>query len=141
MKSKKILFVIQSIAGIILLLLGGFVLTAENVKMFSGLCIGVGAAMTALGIGWFIQSLIIPAMESEEIKRINTIELKDERNTSIREKTGYMVAKIMNYLLLAFVLILGFMGVDKMIIIMSASLIAIEFLLVIYFSNYYSKKM
>lgn len=141
MKNKKVLFVLQSILGIILLLAGSFVFTSDDTKMFSGLCIGFGAAMLTLGIGSFIRSFIISAAEDEDIHHRKQIEVNDERNTRIREKTGYMVAKVMNYILLVFVLVLGFMKVDKIIIIMAVSLIVIEFILLIIFSNYYDKEM
>lgn len=141
MKIKRILFVFQTVLGIMLLLAGSFVLTSDAVKMLSGLCIGLGSAIFALGIGWFIQSFVITALEDNEIKKLKAIEVNDERNIRIREKTGYMVAKIMNYVLSAFILTLGFMGADKLIIIMAVTLIAIEFILVLIFSNYFSKKL
>lgn len=141
MKKRNIWYLLQAFVGIILFVVGEFGLTSENASMASGLCIGVGAAITVLDIGWFIQSLIVPAMETEKIKRIKNIEVNDERNTRIREKTGYMVAKIMNYLLLLFILTLGFMGVDKLIIVIAVFLVIIELILVIHFSYYYSKKM
>ncbi|MCT4543173.1 MAG: hypothetical protein N4A63_06500 [Vallitalea sp.] len=68
MKNKKIWFVLQSLVGIILLMVGAFVLKTKDLKMLSGLCFGIGAAMATLGIGWFIQALIVPAIESEKIK-------------------------------------------------------------------------
>jgi large-conductance mechanosensitive channel len=141
MKNKKIWFVLQSLVGIILLMIGAFVLKTKDLKTLSGLCFGIGAAMATLGIGWFIQALIVPAIESEKIKKQKKIEVNDERNTRIRQKTGYMVAKIMNYLFLAFILMLSFMNVDKLIINMAVFLIVIKFILVVYFSNYYTKKM
>lgn len=141
MKSKKILFILQAFIGVILLYAGGFLFTSDKVKMVSGLCIGFGAALLVLGIGWFIQSIIVPAAENEEIKKMKAIEVNDERNTRIREKTGYMVAKIMNYVLLVFILTLGFMGANKLIIILATVLLIIEFVLVLIFSNYYAKRM
>lgn len=80
-------------------------------------------------------------MEREKTNRLKEIEVNDERNTRIREKTGYMTSKIMNYLISALVLALGFMSVDVTIIIMVASLLLAELILVVAFSNYYSKIM
>lgn len=141
MKRKRALFVLQILIGIILFFVGGFVLTPDKMKMVSGLCIGFGAALFALGIGWLIQSILISATEDEKSKRIKAIEVNDERNTRIREKTGYMVAKIMNYVLTAFVLTLGFMGADQLIIILAVALVVIEFILALIFSNYFAKRM
>ena len=97
--------------------------------------------MAVLGIGSFILSIVMPSLETAEIKKQKEIEVKDERNTAIREKAGYMVARCMNHVITAFILILAFMGADKIIILMAASLIVIELVLTIFFSNYYSKKM
>jgi len=109
--------------------------------MVSGLCIGLGAALLCIGVGEFIQSLIVSTAEYEEIKRIKKIEVNDERNTRICEKTGYMVSRVMNYVLAIFVLVLGFMGVDKLIIMLAVSLLIIELVLVLIFSNYFAKRM
>ena len=116
------------------------VFASDNTKMISGLCIGFGAVMLVFGIGSLIRSFVVSAVEDKEIKRIKNIEVNDERNVRIREKTGFMVSRIMNYVLSAFILILGFLGADKVIIIMAVSLIIIEFISVIIFSNYYAKK-
>lgn len=141
MKGKRVLFVFQALIGAILLYAGGFVLTSDKVRMVSGLCIGLGAALLCIGVGEFIQSVIVSIAEYEEIKRIKKIEVNDERNTRIREKTGYMVSRVMNYVLAIFVLTLGFMGVDKLIIMLAVSLLIIEFVLVLIFSNYFAKRM
>lgn len=141
MKNKRVLFAFQTLIGIVLLYAGGFVLTSDKVKMASGLCIGFGAALLVLGIGGFIQSLIVSTAEDDKIRRIKKIEVNDERNTRIREKTGYMVSRVMNYVLTIFVLVLGFMGVDKLIIMLAVSLLIIEFVLVLIFSNYFAKRM
>lgn len=137
----RLLFVFMSIAGLILLLSGGFVFTAEEFKMVSGLCIGFGSAVLVVGIGNFLRSFMVSAMEDKKIKQLKEIEINDERNIRIREKTGYMVSKIMNYVICVLVLALGFMNIDKIVIIMVASLLLIEFVLAIIFSNYYSKRM
>lgn len=141
MKSKRALFILQALVGIALLFAGGFVFTSDKLKMVSGLCIGFGAAILVLGIGWFIQSLMVSAVETEEIKKMKKIEVNDERNIRIRERTGYMVAKVMNYTVLLFILVLGFMGADKLIIILAVVLVIIEFILVLIFSNHYTKTM
>ena len=135
------MFILQALLGCVLIAMSSLIFTSDSTKMLSGLSIGLGACMLVLGIGNFIRSFIISSAEDEKIKRLNQIEVNDERNTRIREKTGNMVARIMNYVLTAFILILGFMGADKIIIIMAATMIVIEFILTIYFSNYYSKKM
>ena len=138
---KRFLWAITALAGVIAVLTGFYVLTGESLKMISGLCIGAGSAAVGLGLGGLIRTFLISASEDEEILRAKEIEMKDERNTRIREKAGYMTARIMNYALLAFVLILGFIGADKVILLSACALIVLEAVLVIVFSNYYAKKM
>ena len=139
MTGKKTLCITQTILGSLLLVIGFFVLTEESTKMLSGLCIGFGAAMLVLGIGSLAYLFMVPAAKDEMIQRKKTIEVNDERNTSIKEKTGYMVAKTMTYVLLVFILALIFIGADKMVLFMAGALIVIQFVLAVVFSNYYAR--
>lgn len=139
MKTKRIFRGVLFISGLSLLILGQFVLSHENLASYSGFCIGLGAAFAGLGVGWFIQSLIVSDKQMERIERQKNIELNDERNTRIREKTGYTVAKILNYLLSGYILLITLLGADKTIIFLAIGVLAIEFCLVVYFSNRYSK--
>ncbi|WP_242977176.1 hypothetical protein [Clostridium botulinum] len=75
------------------------------------------------------------------INKRKDIEVKDERNTQIREKSAYRVSYIMNYLLWAYTIFLGVMEVKLIFIIPAAALIVIQLILLIYYSNYYSKTM
>lgn len=136
--NKRVRLILSAAAGALFILLGGFVLTSESLKMVSGLCIGFGAAILALSIGSLLQSILISATEDEEMKRI---EVNDERNVRIREKAGYMVSKVMNYMILAVILALGFMRADIFTILIVTSLLLVEGVLVVSFSIYYSKKL
>lgn len=137
----RVTFIFIGVVGVLLLILGTAVFTSQELKMASGLCFGIGSAMLVLGIGNLLRSFIVSKDEYEKIKQVKDIEVNDERNIRIREKTGYMTAKVMNYVICALVLVLAFMKVDRIVIIVVASLILIEFVLVIMFSNYYSKKI
>ena len=75
------------------------------------------------------------------MKKQKAIEQIDERNTRIRERTGYMAGKIMDYCLMGFILVLAFMGVDKLIITIAALLLVIKFVAVVLFSGHYAKNM
>ena len=141
MKNRKVLYVLQMALGIGLILIGNFVFVSDSVKIYSGLCIGLGSAVLALGAGWLIQSFMISAVEDAALRKFKAIQVNDERNIRIREKTGHMVARIMNYTLSIFVLTLAFMGADLIIIIMAVALIIIQFVLAVIFSNYYAKVM
>lgn len=141
MTNRRLLFIFMLVVGLLLLFLGGFVFTSKELKMVSSLCIGFGTAISVLGIGNLLSSFMVSAVEDKRIKQLIEIEVNDERNTRIREKVGYMTSKIMNYVILVLVMALGFMNADKKILFMVASLLLIEFALVIFFSNYFSKRM
>lgn len=75
----------------------------------------------------------------EEVKKAKEIETNDERNTAIREKAGYKTCIAMNYVLCIFIIAIGLMGVDIEIILMAVAVLIIQIILVIYYSNHYSK--
>ncbi|MDD7793372.1 hypothetical protein [Clostridium sp. 'White wine YQ'] len=142
MKNKRnLLDLVLLILGISMLLLGKFILTDENVKSISGMCLGFGSAFFVLGIGNLIGNFTTSRLEDEKVKKFKDIEVNDERNIIIKEKSGYMASKIMNYIICILVLALGFMNVDKLIIFLVISLLLVEVVLFIGFSNYYSKRM
>jgi len=142
MKKNKIwLYVLLSALGAISVYIGGFVLVEENLKMLSGLCIGLGAAVFCLGIGNFMGALIISKTENEEFLHKKNIEVNDERNTRIREKVGAKINQVVVYALSLIVLAMGFMQINIIAIIMVASILLLELVLAIVLSNYYSKRM
>lgn len=139
MNNKRILFVLMMLGGAILLFSAIFVFNTTETRMASGLCFGLSATTFSLGAGWFIRSFLVSAAEEDSIRKLKEIEVNDERNTRIRERTGYMVARVMNHVLCVFILVIGFMGVDRTIILLVAGMIILEFILTVYFSNRYSK--
>ncbi|GEM_PF-662414 len=144
-KDKKKIWInlISTVVGAVLFYVGGFVLDSEvqSIKMISGLCIGLGAATFCLGIGGLISMLLISKSKTEEIEHRKNIEVNDERNVHIREKAGAKFNHIMVYVLTAFVLTLGFMNAEKLIIIMASALLLIQLILAIFLSDYYAKRM
>lgn len=141
MKQKKFLFIILSIVGAILLLLSSLIFTSDELSMANGLCIGFGSAMLVLGVGKLIGSFVVSEVEDEKFKRLKNIEVNDERNTRIREKSSHMTMKIMNYIIYVLTLVLAFMKVNMIFLVICVSLILVELILIISFSNYYSKRM
>lgn len=133
-------YALLGLAGAVLLYLGGFRLTGEKWELAGSLCIGLGAAFAAIGLVNLLCSFLVSAAEDDQLKRRVQVERADERNIRIREKTGYMTGKIMNYALILLVFILGFLRVDRTVIILAASLL-LEGALVIGFSNYYSRRL
>jgi len=142
MKKIKIwLYLLAGIVGAISFYVGEFILVGDEVKNFSGLCIGLGAAIFSLGIGQFIYELFVPKSKNAELLRKKNIEVKDERNIRLREKVGAKIIPIVNYALSAIILILGFMQIGIVPILMLVSVFIIELVMAITLTDYYSKRM
>lgn len=78
--------------------------------------------------------------ESTEEKKQLEIEIKDERNTLIREKAGYKTNKYMLYLNTVIIFILGFIGAEFWILCLFGSLILAQGVLSISLYNYYNNR-
>lgn len=143
MKKNRIwLYLVLAAAGIASFCIGGFVLVGEDVKTASGWCIGLGAAAFSLGVGNFINALIVSKAESGgETERKKRIEVSDERNVRIREKVGAKISRVDNYALCAVVLVLSLMRADMAAVFIVLAVILLNFVLAVVFSNYYSKRM
>jgi uncharacterized membrane protein len=137
---KKVLAAAAAILGVACVLLGIFVFTGEEQKSISGLCIGVGAAAGALGLGNLILLISVPQAVREEQLRMQQIEVNDERNIRIREKAGAMANRVVFYALCAAMLVLGMLG-DLQAVLMLAGVLVLEAVLVIILTNRYSKQM
>ncbi len=140
MKRENLKFLVGMLLGISCFLLAGLVFRGTGMEAWFGLCIGIGAAALALCIGETIRVVVQPASQRAEIDRKKEIEVNDERNVRIREKTGSMVAKTMIYVLSAFIIVLAVLQVDVVIILLAVGLLAVELILFVSFANYYSKK-
>ena len=140
-KIKACIFLLAAIVGAVAVYVGGFVLTEPQNKTVSGWCIGVGAAAFALGIGKFLDILILSKAQTEEIVRKKNIAVNDERNIRIREKVGWQISRVVNYVLCALVLVMGLMRMPVAAILMMVGVILLEFILAVVLSNYYAKRM
>lgn len=141
MKRNIYIYIMAAIFGAVLLLLARFVIKTEELKMLSGLCYGFGSACLALGIGYLIETLIMSKSNKKEILRKKTIEVNDERNIRIKEKVGSKINQIVFYLLCILILTLGFIGADFIVILMIVAILIVELILLIVFTNHYSKTM
>ncbi len=140
-KSKIRICTLAAVAGAALLLVGLFVLTTEQVKAWSGLCIGVGAAALSLGIGNLLDALLVSKAENERIAHRKSIEVNDERNIRIREKAGATVNRITVFAQSALVLALGLMRADRIVILMASSILLLDLVLAVVLTNYYSRTL
>lgn len=135
---QKIVYTILVAAGVILFILGITVLSPEEYSRISGIFIGVGVGLVAVGFSLLATSISNSKL-SEDVKKVKEIETNDERNVMIRERAGYKTCTIMNYVLCIFIVAIGLMGADIEIILMAVALLVIQFILIIYYSNHYSK--
>ena len=140
-KNKAWIFLVVAAAGAISCSIGGFVLTAEKFKTASGWCIGLGAAAFALGIGKFLDGLILSKSQTAASIRRKNIEVNDERNIRIREKVGAKIGRAVNYALCVMILAMALLKINVIAIFMVIAVILLEFVLAVVLSNYYSKRM
>lgn len=80
------------------------------------------------------------SIESIEAKKQLEIEMKDERNTLIREKAGSKTNEYMLYLNAAITFVLGFMGAEFWIFCLFGFLILAQGILSIGLYNYYDNR-
>ena len=135
---QRIVYTIIVAAGIILFTLGMTVLSPEEYSRTSGIFIGIGVGLVAAGVSLLVTSISNSKLP-EDVKKVKEIETNDERNTLIRERAGYRTCTVMNYVLCIFIIAIGLMGADIEIILMAVAVLAIQFILIIYYSNHYSK--
>lgn len=135
---QKIVYTILTAAGIILFTLGFTVLSPEEYSRISGIFIGIGVGLAAAGFSLLVTSISNSKLP-EDVKKVKEIETNDERNTLIREKAGYKTCIAMNYVLCIFIVAIGLMGADIEIILMAVAVLVIQIVLIIYYSNHYSK--
>lgn len=135
---QRIVYTIIVAAGIILFTLGMTVLSPEEYSRISGIFIGIGVGLAATGVSLLVTSISNSKLP-EDVKKVKEIETNDERNTLIRERAGYRTCTVMNYVLCIFIIAIGLMGADIEIILMAVAVLAIQFILIIYYSNHYSK--
>ena len=135
---QKTVYTILTVAGIVLFTIRFTVLSPEEYSRISGVFIGIGVGLAAAGFSLLVISISNSKLP-EEVKKAKEIETNDERNTAIREKAGYKTCIAMNYVLCIFIIAIGLMGVDIEIILMAVAVLIIQIILVIYYSNHYSK--
>lgn len=140
-KGKIMLCVLGVVLGMASVLIGIFVLVDDSTKMISGMMLGIGSAAFALSLGGLLRAALVPKKVLEEQKQQKDIDVHDERNVRIREKTGAKINSVIFYLHIAIAIVLSALDVDAWVLIMIAGLLAIQVILLITLSNYYAKRM
>ena len=81
------------------------------------------------------------SINAEKAKPSKSIEAKDERIIRIREKSGYMTLKLINYILYISIIALFCTRASMAALFICVLLVIIQFLSSIIFASYYSKKI
>ncbi len=139
-KYQAIVYTFLIVTGIILFTVGFTILSPEEYSRMSGVFIGIGIGLAVMSFSLLL-TLILNSRLPDDIKKIKEIEVNDERNALIREKSGYKTCIAMSYVLCIFIIAIGLMGADLEIILMAIAVLAIQFILIIYYSNKYSKTL
>jgi hypothetical protein len=140
-KKVKWLYLVISALGAALIAAGRLLEPLPVNKTVHGLCFGVGAALFALFLGKFVDSLIVSKTENERFARLKNIEVNDERNVRLRERVGSKTNLVMVYFFSVLILALSFMGESLAVILLVASGLLLELGLTIGLTAYYSKRM
>ena len=140
MKGGKTIAAVAAIIGLACLLAGLFVVTDPASKSISGLLTGLGAAAFPLGLGNLIWHIAVPQAKRTEQQHKKNIEINDERNTRIREKAGASSNRIVFYMLCTAVLVFGFLGDIRAILILSGIML-LQFFIIVAFTGHYSKQI
>ncbi|MEA4908261.1 MAG: hypothetical protein VB089_11610 [Anaerolineaceae bacterium] len=140
-KHKTWPYVLLAVAGALAIGLGGFVFSEPQWKQLSGACIGAGAAALAIGAGNAILGRMLPTPSGAAALRHKQIEVNDERNVRIREKVGATTNQIVFYVLCAVILALGLLGVELWVILLLITILALQGVLAVTLTNYYSKQI
>lgn len=138
MKMKRSFYFATLITGICCIIASLF-FKSEEVKLISGLLIGIGAGLSGMSVA----NLVMKHLERKnpELEKQAEIEYKDERNTMIRNRAKAKAGNITQWLI---------MGIAYITIIVSTPLwvtltVIVVFLIynaiVIYLMNKYQKEM
>lgn len=139
-KYQAIVYTFLIVTGIILFTVGFTILSPEEYSRISGVFIGIGIGLAVMSFSLLLTSILNSRLP-DDIKKIKEIEVNDERNALIREKAGYKTCIAMSYVLCIFIIAIGLIGADLEIILMAIAVLAIQFILIIYYSNKYSKTL
>jgi len=138
---KKMLFFLEMISGVILLVLGFTYFDNENTKVISGLSFGIGIVLFIFGLSYFIINLKYSEKQINEINKQKNINVTDERNVLIKEKSSYSVSRIMNYVFIILLILSFIFKMNIMVSFFIISVIIIKLILMIIYSDYYSKQL
>ena len=139
MNNKRILYIVLTLVGLTLVLIGGFVLDSVAAKVVSGIVIGGGAGLAGLSISQIITDIII-AGNPEHKKQID-IEANDERNIQINLMAKAKAFDFSVYLPLPIFLLLILAGTAREIILLLVAVYVLNWSIYLWYLNKFIKKM
>ncbi len=96
-KKKKTLLILGIITALLVQLIG-IIAGAEHLRMISGICIGIGAALFSLTINGLYR--LSYEKEFPEAVRLEKIEQEDERNIQIRNRAKARSSDIIRWVII-----------------------------------------
>ena len=133
------LYIALAVLGAILVAIGGFVFTDEDVKNISGLFIGIGAGVFGLSLAQII--VITVTEKNPDYKRKMKIEENDERNIAINNRAKAKGFNAMGYILSILMLVFVLVNADLSIILLLVFAYLLIYGVFIFYLNKYSKEM
>lgn len=117
----------------------GLLLRGEDIKNIAGICIGIGAGL----FGMSISDLIMNNMEEKnpELAKQNAIELKDERNTMIRNRAKAKAEDITHWLTLAIAYVSILLNGPLWVVLLVVLVFVLYHIMGLYFMGKYQKVM
>lgn len=136
---KKTSFYICTLICGILLASSSFIFKAMLSKPLEGVLIGIGAGL----FGMSISNLITKSIEKKnpEVMKQNEIELKDERNTMIRNKAKAHAGDIIQWFIIGIAYLLILSDASLWLTLAATMVYLLYHILGIYFMGKYQKEM
>lgn len=139
MNKKLILYIVLLLGGISLGIIGEFVFIADNMKAISGIFIGIGAGLFGMSIAQIVNIRILT--KHPEYKRKATIDEKDERNITIRNKSKAKGFDAMGIIFGVLILIYALINANMVFILLLVGAYLLVYTVQLYYLQKYSKEM
>jgi len=138
MKMKRSFYYATLIAGICSIIASLF-FRSEEVKLISGLLIGIGAGLSGMSVA----NLVVKHLERKnpELEKQAEIEYKDERNTMIRNRAKAKAGNITQWLIMGIAYITIIVSTPLWVTLTVIAVFLIYNMIVIYLMNKYQKEM
>jgi hypothetical protein len=137
-KKKRSFYIALLLIGICCIAASLF-FKGEDVKIISGILIGVGAGL----LGASISSLLMKRLERKnpELEKQKEIEYKDERNTMIRNRAKAKAGDITQWFIMAIAYITIIISAPLWVTLTVVAVFLAYTVIAIYFMNKYQKEM